>query len=231
MDKKQKSVIAVYVIIFIVFNILFWGVPFPKNTASIVVYVFSLISIIAALGITYIAFEKGSDVKSKVYGLPVFKMGIIYAAVQILFGIVICVIACFIEIPTWISVVLSVILAGLVAIGVIATDSTRDIIIVQDEMLAAQTRKVKYFKLDMDSVIDKCKDAELKKKLEKFAEELKYSDPVSSDELESIEKKIADGIGNLSELVNKDNAAANDNLEELTNLLSDRNRRCKALKK
>lgn len=231
MNKKNISMITVFAIALVIFTVIYFAVPFPRLSASIIAYVFSVISVIAGYFITDFAFKNGSDVKSKVYGFPVFRVGYIYMAAQIIFTLIIAAAEFAKPVPNWISVLISVIILCLAAIGVIATDNARDIITAQEEAFSEQTRKVKYFKLDMDSVIDKCKDAELKKKLEKFAEELKYSDPVSSDELESIEKKIADGIGNLSELVNKDNAAANDKLEELTILLSDRNRRCRALKK
>lgn len=231
MNKKDLSLITVFAVSLAIVSVIYFAVPFPRLSASVIAYVFTVISVIAGYFITNYAFKKGSDVKSKVYGFPVFRIGYIYMAAQIIFTIIIAAAEFATPVANWISVVVSVIFICLAAIGVIAADNARDIITAQEDAFQAQTRKIKYFKLDMGSVVDKCKDSELRKSLEKFADELKYSDPVSSEELESIEKKIADGIETLSELLNKDNAAASDKVDELTSLLSDRNRRCKALKK
>ena len=231
MNKNNVSLIAVFVIALILVSVIYFAVPFPRLSASVIAYIFSVISVIAGYFITNYAFTKGGDIKSKVYGFPVFRIGYIYMGAQVAFTIIIAAVEFGAKVPNWVSVLVSVIFLCLAAVGVIAADNARDIITAQEEAFQAQTRKIKYFKLDMGSVVDKCKDTELRKSLEKFADELKYSDPVSSEELEGIEKKIADGIETLSELVNKDNAAASDKLDELTSLLSDRNRRCKALKK
>lgn len=231
MNKKGKSLIIVYAIILVVWSVIFWVVPFPKNAASVVAYIFSVLALVFGFGVTGYSFSKGDDIKSKVYGFPIFKLGVIYTAVQIIFTLIIAAIGFFVAVPAWIVWVVSIVFAGLAAIGVIAADSTRDIITEQEKTSEVQTKAIKYFRLDMGGIADRCKDAELKKSVEKFADELKYSDPVSSDELEEIEKKISDGIDKLSALVNDDTEAAQKQLDELDRLLSDRNRRCKALKK
>ena len=230
MDKKTGSVISIYAIIFVIYNILFWVIPFPKNSASMVVYVFSLLSIVTALGITYIAFAKGNGIKSKIYGFPIFKVGIMYAAIQIIFGIIIFVFGCFTEVPVWISIVLSVILAGLVAIGVIATDNARDIIDEQEAETIRRTKTVTQFRLSIDNIVDMCKDAELKKKLSYLSEDFKYSDPMSAPELEEIEKKIKDAVDELKYFVDNGDETASDKAEQIKIMLADRNRQCKMYK-
>ena len=231
MNKKGKTLIAVYGIILVIWSVLFWVIPFPKSAASVTAYIFSVVALVFGFGVTGYAFSKGDDIKSKVYGFPIFRLGVIYTAVQIIFTLIIAAIGFFAAVPAWIVWVVSIVFAGLAAIGVIAADSTRDIITEQEKSSEAQTKAIKYFRLDMGGIADRCTDAELKKSIEKFADELKYSDPVSSDELEEIEKNISDGIDKLSALVNEDTEAAKKQVDELTRLLSDRNRRCKALKK
>lgn len=231
MNKKGKSLIVVYAIIFAVWSVIFWVIPFPKTAASVIAYIFSVLALIFGFGVTGYAFSKGEDLRSKVYGFPILRLGIIYTAAQIIFTLIIAVIGFFASVPAWIVWVVSIVFAGLAGIGVIAADNTRDIITEQETVTEMQTKAIKYFRLDMSGIADRCKDAELKRKVEKFADELKYSDPVSSDELEDIEKKISDGIDRLSDLVNEDAETADKQLGELERLLSDRNRRCKALKK
>ena len=83
----------------------------------------------------------------------------------------------------------------------------------------------------MESVIDLCENKELRKKLVNLSEKFRYSDPVSCDELEEIEQKITEEIEVLKNLVTSDVDEASKKITYIENLLADRNRRCKALKK
>lgn len=231
MDKKQKSVIAVYAIIFVIYNILFWVIPFPKCASAIVMYIFTLVSIAASLYITHIAFSKGEDVKSKFYGFPVFKLGVIYTVLQLIMGFVICIINFFATVPAWVAVVLSVLIAGFVAVGVITADNARDIIEEQEAETERVIEKVTYFRLDIESVVPMCADVELKKKLTAIAEDFRYSDPVSSDKLKKIEEEIENKLDELKKVVNTDTNAASEIADQLKLMLADRNRLCKAFKK
>lgn len=231
MDKKQKSVIAVYAIIFVIYNILFWVIPFPKCASAIVMYIFTLVSIAASLYITHIAFSKGGDIKSKFYGFPVFKLGIIYTVLQLAMGFVICIINFFVTVPAWVAVVLSVLAAGFAAIGVITADNVRDAIEEHETETERVIEKVTYFKLDIESAVSMCTDTDLKKKLNVLAEEFRYSDPVSSDELKEIESIIDLKLIELKKTMDCDVTEAKKIADQLSVLLTDRNRLCKALKK
>lgn len=230
MNKKVKSFIAVYAIVLVLWSVIFFVVPFEKNVPSVISYIFSVISIAAGLWITNYSFSMGENIKSKVYGFPVFRVGAVYAAAQIIFTLIIAVIGSFAAVPVWITVVVSIVFAGLAAIGVIAADNARDVITQQESEDKARQKNVKRFRLDMESIVDKCSDAELKKKLAKLSEEFKYSDPVSNDELAEIENRITDEIAVLDGLVCSDAAAASEKTDEIARMLADRNRRCKAMK-
>ncbi|MBQ9519715.1 MAG: hypothetical protein IJR59_07460, partial [Firmicutes bacterium] len=70
-----------------------------------------------------------------------------------------------------------------------------------------------------------------KKLLEKFAEKVKYSDPVSSPALEDIEQRLTDAADEIKTLIdsgNYDDITAKINAAD--RLLDERNRLCKAEK-
>ena len=121
-------------------------------------------------------------------------------------------------------------LIGIVAIGVIATDSARDVIEAQDKEIKLATKQTTLFKLDVNSLLDRCKDPEVKKALGKLSESFRYSDPVSSDELKEIEEQITKELDNLGKILETDNNAALEKIAQIENMLADRNRRCKAMK-
>lgn len=229
MSKKIKSIFAVYAIVLVAFCILFFVIPFPKSGAAWVMFAFSIIAIIGGCGISWYAF-KNEGLKSKIYGFPMFKIGFAYTIVQLIFGLIIMIAGSFVEIPTWIPVAVSVVIMALAGIGIIGTDNARDYIIQQQAATQASVKQMKTFRLDMQYIVDSCADPELKKPLEKLADSFKYSDPVSSDDLAGVEENLKTQVKKLAALINTDKDAAKTQITNVSNLLADRNRRCKELK-
>ena len=128
MNKKNKSIIAVYGILAFIYLIAFVIIPFPKNAASWISFVFTLISFVLSLGVSLYVFGKEDEMTSKFYGFPIFKIAYMYPLMQFAVGVIICIIAAFVAVPYWIALILSLIILGASAIGVIATDNARDII-------------------------------------------------------------------------------------------------------
>lgn len=228
MNKKMRFLIAVYAIILIAFCVLYLVVPFPKSGAYWIEFAFSVIAICAGCGVSYYALKNDG---LKVYGFPMLNIGFGYTAVQLVFGFVIAIVGFFANVPIWITVVVSVLILALSAIGFIGTDNARDIVEEQEVRDETATKAMKTFRLDTQYIADLCSDAELKKQLEKLAEKFKYSDPVSSDELSDIEDNLRREVKNLAALVNTDNEQAAKKIGEVEMLLADRNRRCKELKR
>ena len=142
------------------------------------------------------------------------------------------IIAAFVAVPYWVSLLLSIILLGAAGIGVIATDNTRDAIQNIDNEVERVTKATKIFKLDIATIIDICEDAEVSKELNKLAEELKYSDPVSSEATEETETLLLEEIRILRSFVEADDKEnALKQTRKTINLLAERNRICKAFKK
>lgn len=230
MGKKSVSTAIVFGVVFVIINVLFWGIPFPKGASSIIAYVFSLISVILGFAITSYAFSKGEDIRSKVYGFPVFRIGYLYAAVQAIFTFIICIFNAFFDVPSWVSLVFSIVVLGLAGIGVIGANAARDIVTKQEEQFAEQTKKVTEFKLNIDSIASRCPEGELKKKINTLAEEFRYSDPVSSDALKDIEQKLSEEVAVLRALVTANPEEAMKQADEVQYLLAERNQLCKATK-
>lgn len=230
MNKKMTSLFAVYAIIFVTFCILYLVIPFPKTGAYWIGFAFSLIAICTGCGVGWYSL-KNDGLKSKVYGFPMLNIGIAYMAVQLIFAFVIAIVGFFAVIPLWIPLVVSVLILAISAIGFIGADNARDIIGEQENRDEIATKAMKTFRLDAQYIVDLCNNTELKKPLEKLAEQFKYSDPVSSDELTDIEDNLQREVKNLAALVNSDEEIAAKKISEITVLLVDRNRRCKELKR
>lgn len=230
MNKKTVSTLAVYVIVFILFNVIALVVPFKSGASRWIEYAFTDIAIILSAVITWVAFSKGDNLKSKFYGFPVFRVGIIYVVAQFIVWLIISCVCILVAVPAWVSIVLSAIILCLALIGVIATDSVRDVVIEQEEKIAEETKTIKYFSLEVTSLISACKDTNLKKAVERLAEKVKYSDPVSSEATAEIEKQIQDEVSILASLIRTDYSAAMEKVDEVAAIVDERNRVCRESK-
>ena len=231
MNKKNKSIIAVYGILAFIYLIAFITIPFLKNAASWISFVFTLISFVLSLGVSLYVFGKEDEMTSKFYGFPIFKIAYMYPLIQFVVGVIICLIAAFVAVPYWVALILSLIILGVSAIGVIATDNARDIVEENEAEVERVTKATKIFNLNIASVLDLCTEPSVKIELEKLAESFRFSDPVSSDATEDIESTIMEKLENLKISISSSDSDENiAKITELKNLLAERNRICKVSK-
>lgn len=228
--KERKTSLAVYGILFVVYNVLYFAIPFPKTSAAWIAYFFTLCSFAVSYWIFSVAFQKTEGLESKVYGFPILRVGISYLAIQLVFGFVVDLLGYWIRVAGWVVVIVSVLLLAYALIGMIATDTARDVIEQQQEEVEIQTEKIKYFRLDIAGMADRAAEGEVKKKLMKLAEDVRFSDPVSSEALREIEGRLELEAMKLGDMLGGSQEDCLTQIEVLSNLLADRNRRCKALK-
>ena len=229
-DKKTRSTLLVHAIIALVLFVLFVAIPTHKGAAGWIAMGFTLIAIAASFFITIYAFGKGSKLVSKVYGFPIARVGFLYAAAQIVVLIVICIVAAFVKVPAWISIVLSILLLGAAAIGIIITDNIRDHVEAIDEQTQTVTKNVRYFRTNLSGLADRITDSEIRKALEKLEDELRYSDPVSSEATKEIEGEIEERIDGLKGKMDGEKTEILQDITEISYLVRERNRVCKASK-
>lgn len=228
--KERKTSLAVYGILFVVYNVLYFAIPFPKNSASWIAYFFTLCSFVVSYWIFMVAFQNTEELESKVYGFPILRVGISYLAMQLIFGFVVDLLGYQVKVAGWVVVVVSVLLLAYALIGMIATDTARNVIEQQQEEVVIQTEKIAYFQLDIAGLADRAAEVDVKEKLMKLAEDVRFSDPVSSEALQEIEGRLELEALKLENMLGSNPEDCLTQIELLSNLLADRNRRCKALK-
>ena len=87
---KNKNSVRGLVILGIVLAawlVIVLAVPFVKNGAYWLSFVFTLIAFLAQLYIFKISFRNGESVRSKFYGFPIARLGVVYLAVQLVLGL------------------------------------------------------------------------------------------------------------------------------------------------
>ena len=85
--------------------------------------------------------------------------------------------------------------------------------------------------VDAENLLSAAKDEKAKSSVKKLYEAARYSDPVSNTALASLEDEIDQKLSSLTETVNKNETEQTVRIaNEITDLLAERNRKCKMFK-
>ena len=233
LDKNTIKNLTIFAVVLVIYNVISFAIPFKHTPTFWGAYIFGMLSVILQLGIVLLAANGAETLRKKVYAFPVFRMGLIYLAVQLGISLAFTLAANFIEnFPGWIIYVVSVIVLGIFIILVLLTDTAKDEIIKLEEEEERQTVQVKTFRINIDSIVRRADDKELLILLEKLSDTAKYSDPVSCEELYAIENEITDKIGELGSLVRAgETDVAKALTEQIIDLFEDRKAQCKVFKR
>ena len=98
-------------------------------------------------------------------------------------------------------------------------------------LVKVQTSFIKNLTVDAESILSSAKSEEVKAACKKVYEAVRYADPMSNPELSVIEAKITVMMDELKNAVaGDDSGKVKEIAEEILNLVTDRNKKCKALK-
>lgn len=230
LNEKEKKGVLVLALLFVVYTLIVLAVPFAKGGMFWLTYLFTAAAFGVQAYVFKLSFEKEAGAKSKFYGFPIARVGVLYLAVQIMLGLVFMALAAVA--PVWLALVLYLALLAAAAVGVIATDSIRDEVERQDTQLKKDVATMRALQSKATALPARCEDTTAKAALEKLAEEFRYSDPVSAPALTDLETDMAATMEELSAAVTDgDNAAVLALCKKISATLAERNRLCKLNKK
>ena len=216
-------------VVLVVYNVLAFALPFPKTAVFAVSYLFTTIAILAQIYVIRTAFYRGEGVKSKFYGFPIAKLGVIYLAVQLIAGLVF--MALGLIVPVWLPLALYVVLLGVAAAGFVAADAARDEVVRQEVKLEKDVSRMRAFQAEGRALVTLNQVPEAARPLEKLAENLRFSDPVSSEALTEIEDQLAECLTQLQEAVSAQKTEQILSVcQEAEHILAERNQLCKLSK-
>lgn len=229
MSKNRIRFYLSLAIIFALFSVIVFVVPFARNTVFWLSYAFAALAVLVQLYSYPRAFDfEGHDVRSKFYGFPLARLTTVYLFAQLALSLIFIVVTNYTAVKTWIPAVLYALLLGVFALGFIAADSMKEEVERQDTVHKARVDAMRALQSKAVFVAGQCDDAETKKALDKLAEALRFSDPVSSEATSDIEENLAGLLEELGNAVlDKDYAAAKTLCAKASTLLADRNRMCR----
>ena len=222
MKKDTIRGIAALGILLILYILIVFLIPFVKTTVFWVSFVFTLIAFGVVAVSLYIAFVKNPDAKSRFYGFPIAKIGVIYGAAQLLVGLLFMALGKWA--PVWLAVLVYAIALGAAVIGLISADAVREEIQRQDNKLKKDVSFMRNLQSKVNQMATQCAAPELRQ----FAEDIRYSDPVSSDALTDIEQELAAAVEELqAAVVDGDSESVAQLCRKASATLAERNRLCK----
>lgn len=222
MKKNSTKGYVILGILFALVSIVAFAVPTAKTATFWIAYVFTAAAFAAQIVVWKTALGKDETLKSKFLGFPVVHIGIVYAIIRTV------AFAVFLFVPTlpaWSAIMACSVIAGISAVCMISADAGRNEI---ERVEAKVQKKVFYIRelqADIELLADNESDAAAKTALTQLAEKIRYSDPMSNEQLADLENKISTKVAELKTVSNKVEI-----ITELNSLLDERNKKCKILK-
>lgn len=232
MSKRSKQAIVIMGIILVIFSAAAFVIPFRKGGTFWVAYTAELLAIALQIPVFKLAYDNAKDLKSKVLGFPVFRVGYMYLTVQTVVSIILFALGgAFKYFPIWVSLIVCMIILGAAVICSIAADIAREEIEKIEETQKVDTEFIKLMRVKSQNLVNENSSQKLAKSLENVAEKFKYSDPVSSKGTAAAETKIDIMFSELELAINSNEV---DKAEiicgKLITLIDSRNNICKLSK-
>ncbi len=232
MKKRFNLYLGFWGALLVLFNVIaFVSVGwkgYEKYTPSFWIgYVFIMLTFIGQLACTYFAFQ--ADSKEKMfYNISLIRTSYTGLILSFVFGGLCMLIS---PLPYFVGAILCAILLVLNVMAVIKASASIDEVVRVDNKIKAQTFFIKCLTVDADTLMASAKSDAVKAECKKVYEAIRYSDPMSSDMLASVEGQITVKFTELSVAVKADEADKVAELAgELLILVGDRNKKCKLLK-
>lgn len=227
MNRKVRFIAALGIIA-VLFSVFAFVVPFERNVGFWFAYAAEMIAIALQYPIFHSAFSETSA-KSRFYGLPIARLGYIYIGAQTALSLAIFALGFVPNFPSWLSVLVCLIVFALALLGVIKADIARDQIQQLDTKKQASTDMMTILRDQASALPTFTSDPELKQQLTSLSEDLRFSDPVSSSQTVTIERELSDMLSALKVHLTDGKAAAQE-ISAVKVKLSQRNAICKSSK-
>ena len=213
-------------VLLVLYILVAFLLPFVHTAIFWVSLLFTLIAFGVVGASFYIALIKNPDAKSRFYGFPIAKIGAIYGLVQLMAGILFMALAALV--PAWGAVLVYAIALGAAVIGLISAEAVAEEIHNQDAKLKKDVTLMRSLQSKLNQMAAQCDNPDAAAEVKRFAEEMRYSDPVSSEALAEIEADLSAAVDELqAAIVEGESNAAKQLCRKASAVLAERNRLCK----
>lgn len=213
-------------VLLVLYILIAFLIPFVHTATFWVSFLFTLVAFGVVGASCYIAFIKNPDAKSRFYGFPIARIGVIYGMVQLIAGLLFMALAAWV--PVWVAILVYAIALGAVVIGLISAEAVVEEIQIQDKKLKKDVTLMRGLQSKVNQMAAQCDNPDAAAAVKQFAEEMRYSDPVSNEALSEIEADLSAAVDELqAAIVDGDSNAVKQLCRKASAVLAERNRLCK----
>lgn len=194
--KKQKNFLLtalIYVILLGVYNLLVFVIFKEHSAVFWVSYGFVILAFGVQITSMLLSFRR-ADVETAFFGIPLASFSLFYLIAEICVGTIFMI---FQNVGTTIPLVIQVLLfaafAVIAVIALMARDTVREI----GESVKQKVTQLKSVRVDIEMLLEHCADPELKTRLRKLAETVRYSDPMTTEAIADVEERIWQKVSEL----------------------------------
>ena len=234
MKKNFKYYIACWGILVIAFQVLCFATPnkvegFSKFGGGFWSgYIFIMIAFVGQILCAYLAFKKSGTTRKMFYHLPLITVSYTGLILTLVFGGAAMAIP---DLPNWVGMVICLLILVFTALSVIKANVAADLVERVDGKVERKTSFIKTLTVEAENLMSMAKSEAARKECKKVYEAVRYSDPMSSEELSVLEAKITIEMDEFSETVKMvDEEKVKEKAEEVMEILKERNSKCKVLK-
>lgn len=222
--KTKKTILPIGFVLFIMFLVVAFAVPSKYTMTFWVAFVFTVISfgLNTYKWIEY--FKLNKDMNSKFLNIPILNVCYYYMIVQLVSFLVF---KFAYMLPVWISIVCNVLIIAVALIGFITISSASEYIQAVDQKRKTKVDYIKSLQVDVELIATSMDDLKIKEMLDKLAEEIRFSDPLSNEILADLELQISEKVESLKTAEKNEVPAI---VETIEKLIMERNKKCKILK-
>lgn len=225
MNRNAARGILLAVVLLAVFSAAAFIIPAQRTAVFWIAWVCGVIAILAQVYFFKSGFDGDGRAKSRFYGLPLVRIGILYLAVQTVVSIAEIILSG--TIPVWTVLLINLLVLAATLAGCVAIVTARDEIVRQDGKLKKDVSNMRELQALSTALAEQCGDEGLKKALKELADEFRYSDPVSSENTAEAEAELKTGVRDLQQaLAEGDTEGAKALCGKLRERLKERNRLC-----
>ena len=224
--KNKTLLLSALAVVLIFFNIVAFVVPFNQTATFWIGYGFTMLAIVITFIGSGMVLGKGAD--KTFMGMSIAVVLWSYFILQTIIGIVLMAAS---TLSYRAAILICAIPLLFACLAVIASVGGNQHIEKVTEYRKEKTFYIQSLLIDVEGLEKKTDDAGLRTSIRDLAEAIRYSDPFSSEKLAVLESKIESKATELEELVaNGDVPAAKRMCSEISDLIVERNKKCKLLK-
>ncbi len=198
--EKKKIFCIEFLLVLILYSLVICLVPLIHSITFWIAFILSIIEyIIAGIMLIFTADTKDRN-SEKIFDLIKIRNTFIYLIVQLIFNIFS---MCYGKFPIWCIVIVNLVFIATLIITTYIFVYIKKYTTEFDQGVQEKVRNKKKKLVEIEQLQNIAVDYELRKSISKLIEILKYSDPISTPEVEDLEQKIEINLTVLKNLIDQ----------------------------